>query len=673
MTHRLARGLLLLMAALPARLAAQDEATVEVLANLLAAEDARRFDESVFRTGLAQPDSSVRQVAAMALGRLRDPAGLPLLVQALRDPDSTVQAVAAFAIGQLGSPEGVDPLIQRASGERVARPVGLEIVTALARLGGERAARYLAEILGGGRLGGREDGDLFVRRAVQEAWRLGDLAPIEPLLGYTTARDDDTRIGAVYSLARLRAKAAAPRLLDALSDRHPLVRQAAARALTRAYADTAGLAPETVADLLVRASGDLDAGVRIQALRSLATFRAAARADRVIGLLDDPVPNVAVQAAEVLGEMPSPAAAEGLRRVLAGKSGFARKKAALRSLARVDSMAFLTVESSWRTSPSWRERAVAAEAWTLVRPAGRPEFLRDPDSRVVAAALAAWGQRVQEADPAFVATCRELLGHPDAAVRSLAADGIARAADPADIPALVAAVKAARPDSFPDAALSALRALVAIGRGSPEARRRVDTEALAALPVPGDYQLRRWAESEWPAAAAAWGPAFPIQTGRSLEDYRGIVRRFLLGTSPDRYPEVTVEIEQVGSVKLELFGAEAPLTVAQFLRLVDRRFFDGMRWHRVVPNFVVQTGDPRGDGWGGPGTVLRDEITRRRYGAYVVGLALAGPDTGGSQWFITLSPQPHLDGRYPAFGRVTDGVPALLRVTEGDVIRTVRR
>jgi cyclophilin family peptidyl-prolyl cis-trans isomerase len=201
----------------------------------------------------------------------------------------------------------------------------------------------------------------------------------------------------------------------------------------------------------------------------------------------------------------------------------------------------------------------------------------------------------------------------------------------------------------------------------------VDTEALAALPVPTDYLLRRWAESEWPAARAAWGPAFPIETGRSLEDYRGLVRRFLLGTSPDRYPVLTLEIEQRGSVKLELFGAEAPLTVANFLRLVDRHFFDGLRWHRVVPNFVVQTGDPRGDGWGGPGTTLRDEITRRRYGAYVLGMALAGPDTGGSQWFITLSPQPHLDGIYPAFGRVTDGVPVLLRVTEGDVIRTLRR
>lgn len=106
---------------------------------------------------------------------------------------------------------------------------------------------------------------------------------------------------------------------------------------------------------------------------------------------------------------------------------------------------------------------------------------------------------------------------------------------------------------------------------------------------------------------------------------------------------------------------------------MDRRYFDGQRFHRVVPGFVVQAGDPRGDGWGGPGTTIRDEINRRRYVGYMVGMALSGPDTGGSQWFITLGPQPHLDGTYTIFGRVRDGMPALLRLTEGDQIRSIRR
>jgi cyclophilin family peptidyl-prolyl cis-trans isomerase len=92
----------------------------------------------------------------------------------------------------------------------------------------------------------------------------------------------------------------------------------------------------------------------------------------------------------------------------------------------------------------------------------------------------------------------------------------------------------------------------------------------------------------------------------------------------------------------------------------------------VVPGFVVQTGDPRADGYGGPGYTLRDEINRLRYGRGVLGMALAGPDTGGSQFFITLAPVPRLDGGYTAFGEVVGGDEVLDRIERGDRIESVR-
>jgi len=128
-----------------------------------------------------------------------------------------------------------------------------------------------------------------------------------------------------------------------------------------------------------------------------------------------------------------------------------------------------------------------------------------------------------------------------------------------------------------------------------------------------------------------------------------------------------------GTLEIELLSAEAPLTVAAFIGLVERRYFDGTRWHRVVPNFVVQDGDPRGDGWGGPGFVLRDEVNPTRYEVGTVGMALSGPDTGGSQYFITHSPQPHLDGIYPVFGRVVAGGAVLDAIAMGDRIRSIHR
>jgi cyclophilin family peptidyl-prolyl cis-trans isomerase len=92
----------------------------------------------------------------------------------------------------------------------------------------------------------------------------------------------------------------------------------------------------------------------------------------------------------------------------------------------------------------------------------------------------------------------------------------------------------------------------------------------------------------------------------------------------------------------------------------------------VVPNFVIQDGDPRGDGSGGPGYAIRDEINPLRYLRGTLGMALSGPDTGGSQYFITHSPQPHLDGGYTVFGRVTADMDAVDRVTQEDPITFIR-
>jgi cyclophilin family peptidyl-prolyl cis-trans isomerase/HEAT repeat protein len=117
--------------------------------------------------------------------------------------------------------------------------------------------------------------------------------------------------------------------------------------------------------------------------------------------------------------------------------------------------------------------------------------------------------------------------------------------------------------------------------------------------------------------------------------------------------------------------AEAPLTSGNLVALARKGYFRGITFHRVVPDFVAQGGDPRGDGEGGPGYSIRCEITRRPYRRAVLGMALSGKDTGGSQFFFTHSLQPHLDGRYTAFGEVTRGMEVVDRLLEGDTIQEV--
>jgi cyclophilin family peptidyl-prolyl cis-trans isomerase len=126
-----------------------------------------------------------------------------------------------------------------------------------------------------------------------------------------------------------------------------------------------------------------------------------------------------------------------------------------------------------------------------------------------------------------------------------------------------------------------------------------------------------------------------------------------------------------GSFTIEFLPEDAPLTVDNFVQLAKRNYFNGFAVHRVVPNFVIQDGDPRGDGNGGPGYQIRCEINEAPYERGAVGMALSGKDTGGSQWFVTHSRQPHLDGGYTVFGNVISGMDVVDNIARGDVIRSI--
>lgn len=127
-----------------------------------------------------------------------------------------------------------------------------------------------------------------------------------------------------------------------------------------------------------------------------------------------------------------------------------------------------------------------------------------------------------------------------------------------------------------------------------------------------------------------------------------------------------------GQIRIQLRSRYAPITCANIVYLSSKNYFDNMPIHRVVPNFVVQAGDSRGDGSGGPGHTIPCEINTLRYQRGTVGMALAGKDTGGSQFFICHSAQPHLDGNYTVFGQVLEGMALVDQLEEGDVIINTR-
>ncbi len=129
----------------------------------------------------------------------------------------------------------------------------------------------------------------------------------------------------------------------------------------------------------------------------------------------------------------------------------------------------------------------------------------------------------------------------------------------------------------------------------------------------------------------------------------------------------TIETEK-GNIVLELFAGDVPVTVNNFVFLAREGFYDGTTFHRIIPGFMAQGGDPTGTGSGGPGYRFADEFTRHTHVTGALSMANAGPATNGSQFFITYGPQHHLDGKHSVFGQLTDGMDVLEAVKQGDTI-----
>ena len=668
------RALFLFLCLAAAPLRAQE--SVPDIAQLLQLEDRRVFDAAALQRAAQHPDATVRIRAAMAIGHIGDPAGVPLLLPLLDDRDSTVRVEAVFALGRLGDRSVVPELASRVARFSTGSDFEVEVVTALARLGGPEGERALGAILDRHPPESSSQGDRATAQVLLEAWRLGAGSAIAPRLkDYIHGASGGWRRNAAYSATRIpRFADAASALLEAANDDDAYTRSYVARGLTGAVADSSGLARDAFVAVLRAMVNDSDWGVRINALRALGTYQDSSLASVAASKLVDRHPNVIVQAAATLGQLGGSRAAALLAERIPGAPTFGPRRAMLLALAQISPPQAIEAARTWRIDSDWRTRAAYAEMLAVARtPAARQQLvdmLTDPEPRVVGFVLGALGTVVPRGDTTLVSLARARLAAGDVIVRAAAIDLVGRERSAGSVRELATAFRTAETDALDDARRAALNALADIYDSIPAARGDIQSALFANTPRSPDYIVRRLAAARFgdQVVRQAWGGVGPVETGRTAQEYQDLARRYVRGqASPGN---VTIETER-GNIVLQLYAADAPLTVDNFLRLIDRRYFDNGRWHRVVPNFVIQDGDPRGDGSGGPGTTIRDEINRHRYDRGTVGMALSGPDTGGSQFFITHSPQPHLDGGYTVFGQVVSGWDTIEQIVQGDRIRRI--
>jgi len=650
-------ALLLLLSACATSRTASDLPTVAVpnleeRALLLLLVDRQMYDDFTVQQAL-KGDASLREDLAVALGRIPDRQGRTVLQGLLIDDAAAVRRAAAFALGELEDPEAQTALFQAA--RDADRETGVLAVEALGKLGA-RVVDVLEALLP------LPETERWAR-LLPSLFRFKEETIVALAERGLNQTDPELHARAAYALSRDPFPKALPTLRKLLADANPRVRAWAARAvgLVGTGEDLPALRP-----LL----DDGDPGPLIQSLRAaralIAGGKAQAPADwtsRLRALLDDPRPGVRASALEAAGVWAagSPEIGDALAARTAGGETWERGLALVALAAgKHPRAAELTAAAAGVSDVALRARAAEA-AGLLGLPAGGKileGLAGDASPRVRAAALAAW----LAADAQAGEVARKALKDPDAGVRGGALDWLAEhpVAPLADLEPALAGVYH---PGMEEAGLAAVRAVAARAQSQP-LERGAAVALLEKAAASGPYVLRREAGAQLGKLGRPVPPLEPAEKGKGPEVYREIVQR-------TRRPR-TVEIRtERGTITVRLECPQAPLTCINFLGLAGQGFYDGLTFHRVVPDFVVQGGDPHGDGTGGPGYVIRDEINRLRYERGAVGMALAGPDTGGSQFFITLSPQPHLDGGYTVFGEVVAGAEVLDQIRLEDKIEKV--
>ena len=618
---------------------------------------------------VSDPEAHVRRRAALALGRVRLVEAVATLTAMLpTEPDPEVRQMVAFALGLIGSADAAEALTNA-----LADPNPLikgRAAEALGLLGHKPAADAIGAMIStqisAGALNGVAPDDMgYPKAAGTEAVRLGLYALVRlasfDALAQAVLEDGRPRSRwwpVAFALQRVGDARAAPALVALLSGDGQVTRAFAVRGLGTLKHTLSAPALMTIAGTAAEPTA-----VRIQAVRALASIGDARGAEVLIKVIvsSNVDPNLQLEAVTALGQLRSPDAVE-LFVDLASAPWPAMRSAALGALARTDPDHFIGVISALDNDPHWSVRAAMARAVAeLGRERAEPRLvamLKDDDQRVLPAVLSALAQ-VRASDA--VALLSERLRSDDAVVRRAAANGLAQLKATGAAAALTAALDASAADGTFVARAAILAALAAVDPGAAR-------PALVAALGDKDWAVRvraadllRGLDPE--ADTSIMRPAPPP----AVPDLAAVDKLLAPTVSPVAYIDT-----DKGSFQVELAVIDAPRTCANFIALARRGFFNSIPLHRLVPDFVAQGGDPRGDGEGGPGYTIRDEINQRPYLRGTVGMALDWSDTGGSQFFITHSPQPHLDARYTVFGQVIGGMDVVDRLSQWDVVRTVR-
>lgn len=636
-----------------------NDTTVQHLYNL---RDMGRTD-SLLRY-LGSPDATSRYLAALACASIRDSNTVEPLVPLLEDPLEEVSIAAAFALGQIGSPRAEQPLLnafRQDDSLSQHQRFNAVVLEAVGKCGSLTSLRSIATVSTY-----YPSDTLLLEGQCRAIYRFGlremtDVAGTARMVGYVANEriPESARLMAAHYLARtvsVKPDSAQSVQLAAAFVRstNPNIRMALARALGKSTAQPA------FAILSKVIKTEQDWRVKCDLIKSLAAFDYDTVRSLVIPFIQDLNPHVSRTAAEFF-------VANGQSKDGDYYWHIARDNPELTWPARI---------ALYRASYKWMPSRDQPEKKEYLNYRLRDFFQKSQNPYERAACLAALSEFVWQ----FRWIYDKGMEDPSPVVKSAAAEAIVSICQRPDFYRLFGENgRGVRRELFYQ-----LRNLVATGdpgiiaaaadgfrADALDFRSIRDTAAFNTLQtafhnlkLPRDYEAYLALEK-----AIAFLDGKPLPDTRKPAYNHPIDWKILSGVTAAT--RVVVQTQK-GNITLQFFPAWAPGSVTNFINLAKNGFYNGKAFHRVVPNFVVQSGCPRGDGYGALDYSIRTEIGLAWYDDEgYLGMASAGADTEGTQFFITHSPTPHLDGRYTIFGKVAQGMDVVHQLQVGDIIEKV--
>lgn len=624
------------------------------LAEIISIEDSRQQTD---RLTVYTHDSNpvLRARAALAIGRIGQPQAAPILFEMLSDSVLDVSRTAAFAIGLTSSQQFAERVLDVAW----EMPTGVmtEAVKAAGRLA-DSSMTSVHEMLSGFLTHPAPELLEATCYAYLYAGAKNRAADLVTLASDTEERE--VKLAALYVLSRWRSNLAADLFIQMLADPDPWTRSLAVRGLAESKS-------EETFRLLTMSLNDANQRVVAEAVLALAKRDEPAAAIRLAAKLKTETDeNLTVLILAQLEKLESDRAVNQVYELLGNED--CPDNIIISSMTYLAAVqkgrATAVIDSVLHHPQVARVRAAGAKAYQIIGGVGMVGRLgsqfADEDPMIRAAAYLALMEVDGGNSDYYI---RKALDDGDMVVGVLAIDQIGSDTLSEYLPVLEMMMSLEE-----DIDIDIRRSIVGAMKSfiKPTDNDSLTMKILIQGLLDPNMIVRR-------EASEIYSEILDRDQSKMVPPARTILTRNEIARTLDHYQTnpIALILTTKGQIEIELDLQTAPLAVINFMNLARAGFYDGLSFHRVVPDFVVQGGCPRGDGWGGPDYLIRCEYSDLTYGRGTVGMATSGKDTGGSQWFICHSPQPRLDARYTIFGQVIEGMNVVDEITVGDLIQNI--